>query len=100
MPDGYHNLQDLIKNQIKISKELIEASDELNSIPEMPKNLDKWIDSIPNDKSKFKLADYSKLFKVGRKYNQLVEKQEANAGKLKVVMIEELLEKIKEVLGE
>jgi|ERR1700733_9407909 len=100
MSDGYENLQELIKKQINISKELIEASEELNAIPEMPKNLDKWIDSIPNEKSKFKLADYSRMFKVGRKYNQLVEKQEINGSKLKVVMIEELIEKIKEVLGE
>ena len=99
MPDGYSDIEEVINDQIKINTELIKASKELNDIPDMPKNLDKWIDSLPNEKTKFKLVDYSNLFKIGRKYNKLVERQKSNAQKLKVIMIDDLLKKIKDVLG-
>lgn len=97
--DGYQKIQELIDKQVKINKELLETVDEINAIPEMPKNLDKWIDSIPNEKSKFKLTDYNKLFKVSKKFNKITEQQEENAQKLKIVVIEDLINKINEILG-
>lgn len=96
--EKYLQMQDLFDSQVRLNKELVEVSEELKSIPEMPQNLDEWIDSIPNEKSKFKLADYDKLFKVSRKYTKITEKREENAQKIKVLVIDNLLDRIKELL--
>jgi hypothetical protein len=94
----YLEMQDLFDHQVKLNKELVDVSEELKLIPEMPKDLEKWIDSIPNEKSKFKLSDYAKLFKVGRKYDKLAEKREENAQKIKVLVIDNLIDRINEIL--
>lgn len=97
--EKYLKMQDLFDHQVKLNKELVDISKELNEIPEMPENLEKWIDSIPNEKSKFRLTDYNRLFKVSKKYNQLAEKREENAQKIKVLVIDNLIDRINEILG-
>jgi len=97
--EKYLKMQELFDHQVNLNKELVDISKELSEIPEMPENLDKWIDSIPNEKSKFKLTDYNRLFKVSKKYNQLAEKREENAQKIKVLVIDNLIDRINEILG-
>jgi hypothetical protein len=95
----YLEMVELYDRQTTLNKELLQTANDLNKLPSMPKDLDKWIDSIPNEKSNFKLADYGKIFKVGRKYDKLVEEREHNMQKIKVLMIDNLIEKIREVIG-
>ena len=97
--EKYLKMQELFDHQVKLNKELVDISKELGEIPEMPENLEKWIDSIPNEKSKFRLTDYDKLFKVSRKYNKLAEKRDENAQKIKVLVIDNLIDRINEILG-
>src|SRR5271165_728136 len=97
--EKYLKMQELFDHQVELNKELVDISKELSEIPEMPENLEKWIDSIPNENSKFKLTDYDKLFKVNKKYNQLTEKREDNAQKIKVLVIDNLIDRINEILG-
>jgi ERCC4-related helicase len=97
--EKYLQMQELFDHQVKLSQELVEVSEELKTIPEMPKDLEKWIDSIPNEKSKFKLTDYDKLFKISKRYNKLVEKREENSQKIKIFVIDNLIDRINEILG-
>lgn len=108
IPDGYDDesmlqrvleMNELCDKQVELTKELVSTSHELNTLPPMPKDLDKWIGSIPDGKSEFKLAHFGRLFKIGRKYDKLVEESKENMQKIKLVMIDELLDKIKSVIG-
>jgi hypothetical protein len=97
--EKYEKMQELFDTQIKISKELVDVSEELKLVPDMPKDLEKWIDSIPNENSKFRLTDFNKLFKIGRKYEKLVEKRKENDQKIKILVIDNLIDRINEILG-
>ena len=100
--DGYTKLDDihsLFDKQIKINKEINAIADELDSLPEMPQDLEGWTVSISDtDKREFKLSDFIKMSNISKKYTKLVEEKEINSSKLKIMLIDTVLEKIKEVL--
>lgn len=96
----YLNMQSLCDKQSFLTKELLSIAEELKAIPPMPKNLEKWMGSLPANDSKFKLSDFDRLFKVGRKYDKLIEERDNNTQKIKLIVIDNLIDRIKEVLGE
>ena len=101
--DGYKayiskllEMQALYEEQMKINDEINSTSKEMSDLPEIPMDLDAWIDSIPDleKDSLFKISDFSKMFKVSRKYNKLMEDKEINTQKIKVAVIDNLIERI------
>jgi hypothetical protein len=106
MTDGYdievrlNNMEALLDDQDAINKELIDISNEIEVMPEIPYNIDRWLDSIPDmykDKD-FTLTDFKKMFKIQKKYNELLEKRSNNTAKIKVIVIDNLIDRIKDLL--
>lgn len=96
----YNDMQNLIANQMEINKELLVVSTEMGSLPEMPESLDKWVDSLSDlDSKNFKLSDFKKMFKISKKYNDLVERREQNSQKIKALVIDNLIDQIKTLLN-
>lgn len=108
MSDGYNpvliekfvDMQNLFEKQIKINTELSSIAKEIEGLPEIPDNIDRWLDSvqkITQDKS-FTLSDFKKMFKINKEYNKLIEDRDENAHKIRVAVIDDLLLKIQDLL--
>jgi hypothetical protein len=91
-------MQELIDNQIIINNEITSLSKEITSLPKIPNDLEKWADSLADDKS-FKLADFKKMFKFNKQYSELTERLEDNARKIRILAIDNLIDKIKNMLN-
>jgi hypothetical protein len=114
MTDGYieliekqmeylNEMDDIYQKQLKLNAEVANTAKEINEMPKMPKDLDRWMESVPelnNNKKRFKISDYANIFKISRKYESLLEDRDINQSKLKVVVIDNLLNKIKKALNE
>lgn len=95
----YNDMQELFNSQVEINEEITNVSIEIGSLPEMPDSLDSWVDSIPDINSEnFKLADYKNLFKMSKKYNDLLERRDHNSQKIKILVIDNVIDKIKALL--
>jgi hypothetical protein len=96
------NIKELSDYQIKINNEISGLTKDLNSLKNVPENMELWMDQL-TDFTKgdvFKLSDFTKMFKLTKQYDKLVEKQEQNASKIKVLVIDTLLDRIKATLKE
>lgn len=103
--DGYDiikkviDMETLFNTQIKINEEISVITEEISNLPEIPVSIDKWIDSLSNiDEFNFKLEDFNKLFFINKKYNKLIEQRESNSLKIKILVIDNLLDRIKGIL--
>lgn len=93
-------MEALLDDQDAINKELIDISNEIEIMPEIPYNIDHWLDSVPDmyKDGEFRLADFKKMFKIQKKYNDLLEKRSNNITKIKVIVIDNLIDRIKDLL--
>lgn len=99
--ETYNEIEALYNHQLRLNDEISNITNELNTLPEIPYDLDKWIDSIPEaDKKTFKLVDFKRLFAINKQYEKLIEERDRNASKMKSMVVDNLLDRIKEILGE
>lgn len=101
--DGYvnfaHDSCSLLEDQEKINNEIYATFDEIRNMPRLPSDINKWISSINLTPAKvFKISDLSKIRKINKKIHSLMERQEANSKKIKEIAIDDLLNKINNVL--
>jgi septation ring formation regulator EzrA len=97
--ERYFRMEDLFNKQIELNDEISNITDEINSIPDFPYDLDKWIDGLSDiDKKGFGLVEFKKLFAINKKYEKLVEEREINTAKMKELVVDNLLDRIKEIL--
>ena len=104
--DGYTNLitkfiemKELVDNQVQINNEIKEISDEIITLPQIPDDLERWTESLSDiDSKNFKLSDFKKMFKFNKRYTELMERKENNTLKIRVLAIDNLLNKIKNIL--
>lgn len=99
--DGYifKELKSLLEKHNSYTKEIDDLNDQMKSMPEFPKSIDAWIDSVPDLNSKgFKLSDFKKSFIIHKKYTELTENRDANLKKLKIAVIDDLISQINNVL--
>jgi hypothetical protein len=96
----FMNMQKLFDKQVEINTELLDISEEIESLPEIPDNINDWTSSIQdcNPDKKFTLSDFKRMFKINKKYNVLLEERDKNAQKIKVLVIDNLLDRIKDLL--
>ena len=94
----YNHIQYLSKKQMNINNELDKIVGEMQDMPEIPHNIDNWIDSISKTGQDFKLSDFRKLFEINKRYNKLVEERETNTRTIKIMAIDNLIGKIEELL--
>lgn len=98
----FDELDKLCDKQEKIDKEMIDITDEMDNLPPIPQSIDYWIDSVsdPSSDENFSMADFSRMFKMNKRYNDLIEEKEKTSRKMKIVVIDNLLDKIKGLIGE
>lgn len=110
MTDGYINesilqkysaMEDLLNHQSEVNKNISNLSKEISQLPELPRNLEEWTDSLSNiyseDKT-FKLSDFKRVFKINKEYCELIEKREKNLRQIKMLTIDSVIDRIKNVL--
>lgn len=90
----YTDIQNLYSEQQNIDQEIQTLSGEIEELPPMPRDLDYWIGSFNHP---FTLQDYNHMFKIKKRYEQLMEKREDNRNKIKTFVIDGLLAQIKEI---
>lgn len=93
----YIYIRQLYDNQIRIDNEIAELSSEIDSMPQMPENMEAWIGSF---RSNFKISDFTKIFKINKKYKKLIEERKNNGRKIKMFAIDNILDQINEVMSE
>jgi hypothetical protein len=86
-------LQELYENQKRIDAEIAVLSSEIDGLPKLPESMDRWIGSF---RSNFKISDLTKIFKINKKYRNLMEERRSNGRKIKIFAIENVLEQIKD----
>ena len=105
MEDGYKiSRMDRFKacseHQSKIHSRIKEISQEINKLPKIPPSLDKWIEGWSDiDIRGFGMDTYEKHMNFRKEYSQLTENLDNNLREMKILTIEELLEKINKVMG-
>ena len=95
MIDGY-NIQQLVDNSNRINAALMSATKEINTLPKVPISLESWVESFS---TQFKLSHFQKMFHINRQMTSLLEEQEANSRKLKIAIIDNVLDKINVLVG-
>lgn len=104
--DGYQNddlvklnsIQKLYKEQLTINKKIEEICNEMDTIPELPKDLERWMGSLPDKDNPFKLEHYKKMSKISKKYINLIEEKDINSHKIKLMAIDNVIDKIKKII--
>jgi len=99
--DGYNKTNRLLKlkqcasRQSSFNARIKEINKELSELPQMPYSLDFWIDSLPDLHGKgFTMKSYSKFSSIKKEYEEIIESSEDNLREMKILAIEDLLEKI------
>lgn len=96
--ERFEVMQHLFDVQVHLNHEMARILAELDAMPEIP-DIDDWVESLPDTESKnFKLDDFKKMFEINRQYNALVEEKDITASKIKVIVIDNLLDRIKDIL--
>lgn len=92
----YLYIQELYQNQIKIDKEIELLSGEIEKLPKMPPNMERWISSFRSD---FKISDLSKICKINKRYKHLMEERKINGSKIKLFAIDNVIKQIEETVS-
>lgn len=104
--DGYLGLvekfvemKSLVDNQKEINNKIEEISKQIITLPEFPKDIESWTTSLSKiDSNSFKLSDFKKMFKFSKQYNELVDQKEKNRLKIRELVVDNLIIKIKNIL--
>jgi hypothetical protein len=97
--DKYKDMEELYNHQLELNGEIETLTKEVNELPEVPYDLDKWADSLTDTSTKgFRLVDFKRLFVINKKYEKLIEERERNTIKMKSLVVDNLLNRIKEIL--
>lgn len=109
--DGYNSTKHFVRlekikfhsaNQLQFNNQLKEINKELLNMQQIPMVSDHWIESLPSldRKNNFSIKDYNKFLKLKKEYNQILEKSEDNLRELRILAIDDILDKIKNILKE
>lgn len=90
----FGELQNLYKEQSQIDAELKELNQTIDEMPKLPHSIEFWLGSFDTG---FKLSDFKKMFAINKQYQNLIDKRDKNGQKIKLFMIENVLQQIKEV---
>jgi hypothetical protein len=89
---NYSATQKALTNRLK------EIADEASKLPQIPRYFDSWIEGYGND-SGFNLKTFDQHWKIKREYAKLMEDADNNLRQMKILAIEDLIEKINNTLN-
>ena len=92
--DKFHYIKALTDKQANINSEIQDLSQQIEELPLLPEDLDRWISSF---ETKFKMKDFQTVFKINKRYQKLLEERDSNKSKIKMFVIDNLLDQIKEL---
>lgn len=88
------------ENQRKLNLRLKEIAKEISELPQIPYSMDEWIESLPDIKTKrFGIDAFSKHFRYKKEYLELMDNSDSNLREMKIIAIEDLLDKINNTLN-
>jgi hypothetical protein len=99
----YNSMQSLLNKQIHLNKDISDILSEIEQLPKIPNDLNFWIESIAKQDDgydRFKLTDFSKMFKINKKYKELIEEREHINRNIKIAVIDNLLDVIRNIVKE
>jgi len=104
MTDGYFSRSEKFKtcseNQNKLNLRLKEIANEIAILPKLPQSMEDWIDSWTDPSKKgFSMSAFNKHLKIKKEYSKLIDSSNSNLREMKILVIEELLEKINNTLN-
>lgn len=105
--DGYNQGDERFKSlkeksafQVKVNERLKEIAEELATLPKTPRSIDEWIESWHDPtRQNFSISDYKKHMKINREYQKLVNDAENNLREMKILAIEDIIDKINSTLN-
>jgi hypothetical protein len=87
-------------NQLKVNTRLKEIAVEIAALPKIPKSMDEWIGSWSDPAIKsFGMDTFSKHLKIKKEYAELADNADTNLREMKILAIEDLLDKINKTLN-
>lgn len=103
--DGYCNertesFKQRSDDQLKLNARLREIAHEMAELPQVPSSMESWVGSWSNlDKKTFGMDTFSKHLKIKKEYVKLVDTADSNLREMKILAIDDLLEKINNTLN-
>lgn len=91
----YTYINELYETQLRIDKEISALSLEIENLPKVPLDIDKWVSSFC---SNFKISDLNKICDINKKYKKLIEERKSNGSKIKLFAIDNIIDQISEVI--
>lgn len=94
------NFKYYLNNQDKLNTRLQELVKEANELPSFPGSIDDWVVSWAdlNHNKNFGINTVSKHLSIQREYDRIVEQSNENIRKMKILSIDDLLDKINKIL--
>jgi hypothetical protein len=92
--DKFTYIKSLTDKQVNINNEIQDLSQQIEQLPMLPEDLDHWISSFETN---FKMKDFATVFKINKRYRVLLEERESNKSKIKMFVIDNLLDQIKDL---
>ncbi len=82
-------------NQFKVNTRLKEIAGEIASLPKIPRSMEEWVGSWSDLNTRgFGIDTFSKHLKIKKEYAELADDADTNLREMKILAIEDLLEKI------
>lgn len=108
MMDGYNFLdtsrsncfKQFLDNQRQVNGRLKEIASEMVNLPRPPKYMEDWIEgwTTPEGQKSFDMSVLKKLVNYKKEYNKLIEVSDTNIREMKVLIIDDLIDKINSTL--
>ncbi len=101
--DGYSRLEKFkhySMTQTQLNLRLKEIAGEMATLPKVPSHIDVWMGSFADlERKGFGLDTITKQMQIKREYSKLVDVSDTNLREMKILAIEDLLEKINSTLN-
>ncbi len=87
-------------NQCKVNERLKEIAEEITTLPKVPHSMEEWIGSWSELTNRgFGIDTFSKHLKIKKEYAELSDDADTNLREMKILAIEDLLDKINNTLN-
>lgn len=88
----------LSNEQLKLNGRMKEIAEEISKLPKPPASIGNWIESWNSlDRKDFGLDTIIKQNRIKKEYNKILEQSDSNMRQMKILAIDDLLDKINSI---